>query len=211
MRRADIDLGFLLDGLAWRLVALTAALLLFGIAYWARAGISVTSEHHQEELAALEQQRSELAERLRARQAFESRFEALRESGVVGDEPRLLIAQGLRDAAAALGVPYLRYALGPRQAFQAAYLETGEAVAPVMATAVELQAGLVHELDLLRLVAQLQQQVPGYFSVAGCSLEQVGSDAPPQAGKANIAGACTLRWYSIPLDAPAATLAGVAP
>lgn len=211
MRRADIDLGFLLDGLAWRLVALTAALLVFGLSYWERGGISVASEREQQELAALEQQRVELAERLRARQAFESRFEVLRESGVVGDEQRLLIAQGLRDAAAALGVPYLRYALGPRQAFQPSYLEAGEAMAPVMATVVELQAGLVHELDLLRLVAQLQQQVPGYFSVAGCSLEQVGSDAAPQAGKANIASTCTLRWYSIPLDAPAAMLAEVAP
>ncbi|GMU75169.1 MAG: hypothetical protein R3E92_24405 [Burkholderiaceae bacterium] len=210
MRRADIDLGFLLDGLAWRLAAFAAALLLFGLAYWARAGMSVASQHQQQELAALEQQRSDLAERLQARQSFESRFEVLRESGVVGDEQRLLIAQGLRDAAAALGLPYLRYALRPRQAFQPSYLETGEAAAPVMATAVELQAGLVHELDLLRLVSQLQQ-VPGYFSVAGCSLEQVGGDAVPQAGKANIAGACTLRWYSIPLDAPAATLAGVAP
>ncbi|QOJ32967.1 MAG: hypothetical protein HRU81_13035 [Gammaproteobacteria bacterium] len=207
MRRADIDLGFLVDGLRWRLVAFAAALLLFGVAWWVRTGISVASERQRGELAALEQQRVEFAERLDARQAFEPRFQSLVESGVVGEAQRLLIAQGLRDAATALGIPYLRYAMGPRHAFQAPYLGTGTA-APVMATAVDVQAGFAREADLLRLLAWLRQEVPGYFDVAACSLERVGGDAAPQAGKASFAGSCTLRWYSIPLDAPGTQLAG---
>ena len=92
---------------------------------------------------------------------------------MVGEEQRLDWAQVLRDSATALRLPYLRYAAAPQQPFEAAYLVPG-VTAPVMSTTMEVQAGLVHEVDLLRLIAKLREEAPGFFGVTGCTLDRVG-------------------------------------
>jgi hypothetical protein len=69
-----------------------------------------------------------------------------------------------------------------------------------MASTMELQTGLVHEVDLLRLLARLHRQAPGLFGVTGCSLERTSADALPQPQKANITSTCELRWFTIPLS-----------
>jgi hypothetical protein len=206
MQRHDIDWHYLAEGMALRLVVCALMLAALGASYWARADYAAASDSRREQLQALEQQRAALAERLQAREEFEPRFAALRAAGVVGEEQRLVLAQALRDSASELHLPYLRFTAGPRHPFTAPYLVPGQA-APVLATTVDVQAGLVHELDLLRFVDQLREQAPGFFSVAGCSLERVGQGVAPEADKANLAGICTLRWYSIPLDAPPAMAA----
>ncbi len=209
MRPPDMDWKFFFQGLAWRIAVCMIALAALGASYWIHGDFLSASDSRQQQLAALDQQRTALAERLQAEKEFGSRFQSLQATGVIGGEQRLMLAQVLHDAASTLGFPYLRYAIGPRHAFQVPYPQPGQ-LAAVQATAVEVQMGLVHELDLLRLVDWLHEQAPGFFSVAGCSLERVaGHDGASGAGKANVAGTCTLRWYSIPLDVPSVTVTEV--
>ena len=144
----------------------------------------------------------ELGQRLQARAAFETRFTEIDAAGMVGAEQRLQWAQILRDSAGELRLPYLRYNAAPQQPFEAPYLAAG-VTAPVRVTRMELQAGLVHEGDLLRLFARLRDEAPGLVDVTGCALERVSGDAPPEPDKANIAGTCQLRWYSIQLESAA--------
>jgi hypothetical protein len=196
MTRPDVDWRYLGEGLGLRLGACVVLAATFVATLWVRADYAAQSAAEGSALAALEQQRTDLARRVLARDRYGEFFVALEGAGIVGGEERLAWAQGLRDAATGLGLPYLRYTVAPRQAFQPDWLMTG-AEAPVTATLMELQAGLVHEGDLLALLDWLRTAVPGHFTVTGCSLERVGGEGPPEPDRANIAGACQLRWHSI--------------
>jgi hypothetical protein len=198
MNRSDLDWSYLTNGMVPVLVLSAITLGAFAGSLWTRTNGALLEAQQSSELAALEQQRVELGDRLEARKQFEERFAQLYERGVVGEEQRLSWAQTLRDGATDLALPYLRYTAAPQKAFAAPYLGDASA-APVLATSMQLEAGLVHEGDLLRLFDRLRDEAPGLVSVAGCTLERVNGAAPPQADKANIASTCQLRWFSIQL------------
>jgi hypothetical protein len=196
MTRPDVDWQYLGEGLGLRLGLAVTLVLAFGATLWLRADYATLSASEGQALAALEQQRLDLARRVQARDRYAAYFDELAGAGVVGEEQRLAWAQVLRDTAADLGLPYLRYTAAPRQPFEPDWLMTG-AEAPVAATVMELQAGLVHEGDLLGLLERLREEAPGHFAVTGCALERVGAEAPPAPDKANVAATCQLRWHSI--------------
>ncbi len=198
MSRRDLDWGYLMGGLVPCLSACVLSLAVFAATAWVRADYGLRTATEGQRLAALEAQRSELGARLVARQRSAARFAGLEAAGIVGEEQRLQWAQVLRDGAAALQLPYLRYTAAPRQPFTAPFLVPGES-APVLVTPMDLQVGLVHELDLLRLLARLDAEAPGLVAVAGCTLERVAGDVPPEPDKANVTAGCELRWYSIQL------------
>lgn len=199
----NIDWLYMRSALLAPLVALGVAVALLAASYVGRARITAESVVARQELASLDQQRLDLASRLEARRRYGERFESIAQAGIVGAEQRLAWAEALRLAAKKLHLPYLRYSASPQQPFAVAYLVPGEA-AQVNATAMELQAGLVHEGDLLRLFEVLRDQAPGLFSVTGCALERAGGTATaPEPDRANITGTCELRWFSIPMAATA--------
>jgi hypothetical protein len=79
--------------------------------------------------------------------------------------------------------------------------------APVLVSQMDLQLGLVHEIDLLRLLARLRE-APGLLQVRSCNLEMLAAETAPQPDKANLTGSCQLNLYSIPREA---TLAAAIP
>jgi hypothetical protein len=204
MNRFEPDWAYLTNGMIPALVLTGVALCLAAGSFWLRADGVLVSQQQRQELEALEQQRVDLGNRLRARQQFEARFGELSAAGIVGEERRLGWAQTLRDIAADLQLPYLRYTAAPRRAFAAAYLSAGSP--PVSATDMEVDAGLVHEGDLLRIFARLRDEAPGLVSVVGCTLERVSGAAAPELDKANVATNCRLRWFSIQIASAAAAM-----
>lgn len=207
MNRPDIDWTYLRQGLIARLLVCVVSVLALASSIWGRAQYTSESDSQQQQLAALEQQRSELSIRLRARQQYADRFEALAAAGIVGAEHRLDWAQTLRDSATALRLPYLRYTAAPQKPFEVAYLVPGTA-APVLSTTMELQVGMVHEMDLLRLMARLREEALGMFTVTGCTIGRLGENVAPEPDKANLTGSCQLRWFSIPLAGTVASAGG---
>ncbi len=202
MNRFDADWRYLMQGMMPALIVGGLALCALAGSLWIRADGALLAREWNDRLAELEQQRLELGNRLQARQQFETRFAELEKAGIVGEEQRLWWAQTLRDTATELRLPYLRYTAAPSEAFEAPYLIEGTA-APVFATTMDLDAGLVHEGDLLRLFERLRDKAPGFMSVAGCTLERVNGDAPPKPDGANLASTCQLRWFSIRLASAA--------
>ena len=70
--------------------------------------------------------------------------------------------------------------------------------APVLVSQMDLQLGLVHELDLLRLLARLRK-APGLLQVQSCSLEMLAADTAPQADKIVFSTATiTAEGYHLP-------------
>ncbi len=188
-----------------------ALLLLACAAVW---GATTVYDHRataalqagQQALAGLEAERNDITERREARRKYARLYLELSTRGVVGPEQRLAWVQATRDAGSELQLPYLRYTTSAQQPFEAAWLVPG-VTAPVQVSQMDLQLGLVHELDLLRLLARLRE-APGLLQVQSCSLEMLGAGAPPQADKANLTGSCQLSLYSIPRES---TLAAVTP
>lgn len=196
MIKPDPDWNFLRQGML-----LPTLCLLLGAALWAtttvyRTRLDNTLETERQELASIEQERKELISRREAREQFSASYRQLVASGIVGPDQRLQWVQALRNSTAKLDLPYLHYSTGPQETFTAPYLMAGIS-APVLNSPMVLQLGLVHEVDLLRLLDRLAQS-PGLFHVRSCSLERLERNAPPESNQANLSGNCELAWFSIP-------------
>lgn len=206
MNLRDLDWMHLRQGLLAPALLLLVCALAWGATTAYGSRVTATLEAERQSLASLEAERSELTGRREAHRRFAALYQQLSVAGVVGPEQRLAWIQATRDAGRDLQLPYLRYTTGPQQPFEAEWLVPG-LTAAVLVSQMEVQLGLVHELDLLRLVARLRA-APGLLQVESCSLELLSADAPPQADKANLTGSCKLNLYSIPREA---TLAAANP
>lgn len=196
MIRPDPDWGFLRQGML-----LPSLCLLVGAALWAtttvyRTRLDNTLEAERQELASIEQERRELISRREAREEFSATYRQLAASTIVGADQRLQWVQALRSSAASLGLPYLRYTTGPQEVFSAPWLVAGIS-APVFDSPMDLQLGLVHEVDLLRLLDKLAES-PGLFHVRSCKLERLERNTAAESNQANLNGSCQLAWFSIP-------------
>ena len=198
MNPRDLDWAYLRQGLLGAGLLTLVCAVVWGAtaAYRSRATATLLAE--EQTRSSLEAERNELTERRDARRRFTQVFQQLSLNGVVGDEQRLALIQATRAAGQELRLPYLRYTTGPQRLFEAPWLQPGVA-APVRVSLMDLQLGLVHELDLLRLFAQLRE-APGRPEVRSCSLELLSADKAPEPDKANISGSCQLALYSIPRE-----------
>jgi len=206
MSLRDLDWGYLRQGLTRSFLLLLVGASLWGASMAYRTHLTASLETERQSLASLEQDRNDLTSRREARRQFAAIYGQLQTDGVVGGDQRLIWVQHARDAGAALGLPYLRYTTSPQHAFEAPWLVPGIS-APVMVSMMELQMGLVHEQDLLRLFARLRES-PGLFQVQSCALERLGQNASPAPDKANVTGTCQLAWFSLPKES---TLAAAGP
>ena len=204
MGRHELDWSYLRAGLTGPVVFLLVCTLALGAAtvYGGRARETLDSE--RQSLTSLEAERDELTERREARRRYARLYKDLSNDGVVGPEHRLAWIQATRDAATDLGLPYLRYSTGTQKPFEADWLVPGVA-APVLASPMDLQLGLVHEGDLLDLLGRLRA-APGLLQVQSCSLEMPAVADGPEPGKANLTGNCQLVMYSIPREAAVAAV-----
>ena len=202
MNRPDIDWGFLRQEVLTAAVLLSIYAVLWGATsvFHSRALDKLAAE--QQTLSGLEAERDDVTLRLDARRKYARLYTQLSAQGVVGAEQRLGWVQATRDAGTELGLPYLRYAASPQRAFEAPWLVPG-VTAPVLVSLVDLQVGLVHELDLLRLLARLHE-APGVPEVQSCNLERLGADVAPEPDKANLTGSCQLALFTIPRESAVA-------
>ncbi len=198
MNVRDLDWAHLRQGLLGPVLLLLGCAVVWGATTVYDVRAAATLQAWQQSLASLRAERDEVTDRREARRKFARLFQQLSVKGVVGPEHRLAWVQATRDASSELKLPYLRYTASPQRPFEAAWLVPG-ITAPVLASQVELQFGLVHEVDLLRLLARLRE-APGLLQVQSCSFEMLAAGTPPQADKANLTGSCQLNLYSIPRE-----------
>lgn len=196
MIKPDPDWGFLRQRMLLPLLCLLVGTALWSTTTVYRTRVDNTLEAERQELASIEQERKELIRRREAREQFSNTYRQLTASGIVGPDQRLQWVQALRSSAASLGLPYLRYTTGPQEVFTAPYLMAGIS-APVFDSPMDLQLGLVHEMDLLRLLDKLAAS-PGLFHVRSCKLERLERNTAPESNQANLTGSCQLAWFSIP-------------
>ena len=125
------------------------------------------------------------------------RFDALREQGFIGAEPRLRWIEDVRAAAAQARLVSIRYDLEPRRVEPSADA-TGSY--QLFASDMKLRLALGHEGDLLAFLQALEARRGGLFELNACALQRDRGDAGISLREANLKAECMLRWYS--LDVP---------
>ncbi len=195
MSRPEIDWRHIARAQRNGLAVAVLCLVVWGLSLVMRHSGEMALNGAQDEFGTLVEERRTLAARIEAAGLHRAHWAQLVAQGRVGAGERLMIIQGLRDGAAALGLPWLRYHAAPERDYAMPYLDPVE-MAPVRASRVEIEAGVIHEGDLLRLLARLGD-TQALFHVSGCALERLAGDTPVAAGRANVAARCALDWLHI--------------
>ena len=148
--------------------------------------------------AVMQEDYDALVDRRRIVERYHRRYEQFSELGFVGIESRLDWIETLRATSTELTLPRVSYVIEP-QLTAIAPVESilaGDDIA-IHVSRLELEMNLVHELDLLKFVDELQQNAPGLIKVDGCDLTWQGeSHALPKAAP-NIAANCSVAIYSV--------------
>lgn len=146
-----------------------------------------------EERLAIERQRFLAREQAQTlRKEYLGRYQELKRRGVVDSDMRLGWIETVRRVAAELGIPRVRVELLP-----AAPLEHPGLPGTVSATPMPLELGLLHELDLLRLLKRLAQEAPGLFWVESCRLTRDAAPSHFRPDRINLRGDCRLLWLTV--------------
>lgn len=124
------------------------------------------------------------------------RYRAFEAEGVIGPEARLEWVETLRAASRRLGLPELRYALGAQERLPADP-DAESAGFGVYRSLMDLQLGLLHEDDLIRLFEVMRRESPGLFSVASCRVRRAGAHFAHLPAAVNLRAVCTLEWFSL--------------
>lgn len=123
------------------------------------------------------------------------RFVEQHRRGVIGDEHRLNWVEILRGAADDLALPSLSFDIEAQQPFVPDFaLDTG--AFDVRVSHMHLDVGLLHEGDLARLFALLDERAEGLYSVRSCELQR--SEGARRA-EGNLVAGCMLEWYTLEL------------
>jgi hypothetical protein len=118
-------------------------------------------------------------------------------SGLVGVERRLSWVESLEKTNEVLQLPTIHYNLLPQEGFERPGFKIKPGV-DVKGSIMELKMGLLHEVDLLRLIEGLKLSIKNMFTVESCSIKRmslVSSALDPKA--ANFSSNCRLRWVTI--------------
>ncbi len=120
----------------------------------------------------------------------------LEQQGMVGKERRLNWVDTLRASVKSLEVPHMHFQFAPQRVLQKNIISAGSNLV-VNTSRMKLDVGLLHEVDLLRLFAELEQQVTGMFNIDKCSMELIGKDIILSADHSNLNVHCELQWFTI--------------
>lgn len=134
--------------------------------------------------------------RKRLLERYHRRYEAFRERGFIDRERRVDLLEVLREVGEDIGLPALRYTLEPQRSLSPPASLSGGAI-ELHASALQLEIGLLHELDLLRLLHAVRARAPGLLSVNRCALIRQGDAATPSTVDTNVGASCTIRVFSV--------------
>ena len=127
--------------------------------------------------------------------AWLPRFHGLQRDGVIGEERRLAWIERLREAAARVRLPSLRYRIERRTVYETG-LEPGTGAYRPFSTVVRLEVGLLHEGDLERLFRDLAVPGAGLHRVERCEIRRAGPEFVTGPDAINLFAECDLRWIT---------------
>ena len=128
--------------------------------------------------------------------AWLPRFRGMQADGIIGEERRLAWIERLREAAARVRLPSLRYRIERRTVYDTG-LDPGTGAYRAFSTVVRLEAGLLHEGDLERLFGELAIPGAGLHRVERCEIRRAGPEFVIGPDAINLFAECDLRWITL--------------
>ena len=127
------------------------------------------------------------------------KFIELYNRGVIGSEKRLNWVETLQAAGTDIKLPAMRYQIESRKPYEPDYeLDTGDY--ELYATNMNLNLGLLHEIDLAKMISELNKDASGLFNIKRCRFSRTNKGLEFDPEKSNISADCELQWYSLNLS-----------
>ncbi len=124
------------------------------------------------------------------------RFGDLAADGIVGEERRLEWVERIREIRAARRLFDLQYEIAPQRPLDAAAAPGSSGSFEFLSSTMRLQMDLLHELDLIHFLDDLEHSVSAVVRPERCIVERTGNSGPSGTG-ALLRAECTLDWITI--------------
>lgn len=187
-----------LRSLGWSLVLLLLSLLVTTTLVGAVLHYGNQAEQsHQQALARQAESRSRLARANQDEQEIRAkiiRYQELIEQGRSAPERRLDWVETLRHIKEKRRLLELEYEIAPQRALDAKNLVSGGY--SFLVSPMKLEMSLLHENDLLGLLADLSTQVEALVSVRRCKIERLPQGTPQHAA-ATLKAECDVDWITL--------------
>lgn len=198
MDSADQPSVINLKSLRWSLALLAGAALLSAAAVAAALHFGkLSAQAHQRALALQRDTEAKLArvhEDAREIREKIARYQELVGSGRIAPERRLEWVETLRHVKESRKLLGLDYEIAPQRPLDPKAPDAGGYV--FLASQMKLELPLLHEHDLLGLIADLKAQVPAVVSPRHCLIERVAGGGR-QSGAATLKAQCEIDWITL--------------
>ena len=146
----------------------------------------------------VQQDYNDLVLRRRLVDRYHARYQQFHDLGFVGQESRLDWIEALRQTTDDLTLPRLSYAIAPQLDVVAPVqsILAGDDIA-INVSRLDLEMALVHELDLVRFVDELQREAPGLIRIPRCGLVWQNEPDAPLRPVTNIQASCAVEIFSV--------------
>lgn len=121
------------------------------------------------------------------------RLKQLQDSGIFGDEKRLDWMEMLRDTQRELRLPGMNYEFGAQTS-----LDSGNDPSHTwFSSPMRLQLRLLHEEDLLNVLARIQKNAKALVIVRSCKLAPLSRQTDGREAMAQLGAECEMQWLTV--------------
>jgi len=195
------------DNTKWRFVvkhllrpgiSMLVAIVLAGTSAWYYGKQESLYEIYSSNQEAIHEDYDALIYRRRLIEQYYNRYREFQELGFVGRESRLDWIETIRLAAKGLDLPNVSYSLEPQlEVIKPVETASPDAEIQIYLSKLELEIGLVHELDLLRFFQRLESEAPGIMKVDQCDIARQQGSEQKLVAETNLVASCSLMMFSV--------------
>lgn len=174
------------------MVVTTASMRLVGKAEATKRQLSVEQQDIRAKLSRAREEEQEMRGKI-------TLFQQLLDRGVVGQEERLSWVERIAQVKTARRLLDLQYELSPQKPVEESILPGGAVAGgyEFMASTMKLQLPLLHEDDLLGLIADLRRTVHAHLLVRDCMIERTATATTDHGLPAQMRARCTIDWITL--------------
>ncbi|MGI9262260.1 MAG: hypothetical protein ACR2QR_09515 [Woeseiaceae bacterium] len=198
MKPAKFDWAYLFRYSMRPGISLAVAVVLASVSFWFYGKQASLYDVYSSNQEAIHEDYDALVYRRRLVEQYYNRYREFQDLGFVGRESRLDWIETIRLAAEGLDLPNVSYSLEPQlEVIRPVETASPDAEIQIYLSKLELELGLVHELDLLRFFARLEQEAPGLMKVDQCSIARQQGSELKLVAETNLMARCSLMMFSV--------------
>jgi len=195
MKQFEINTDMLRTPLQHLFLVAIVISLLAGLSGWYAGGEHEELLHTRIDLNVLRAEYRDAVEAGGILHTSQQRYHDLEQRGFIGEEPRLLWIESLRNSGQLQRLYSLKYNLQQQQAIK---LDGGPVTShyQLYASPMELHLDLTHEGRLVTFFDTLRAERPAVYQLQACTLISRFSENQVAFDKANVSADCDLVWYT---------------